>query len=201
MPGSPLDTPFFGRKINMLNCMRCGKELLGIMPVRNYRRKNYLCVPCIKETKDDVKEILKYKHKYERYQNKLKKYKEENIKKMTFSGQSAEKIMRGIAESVFNFKVLKEVIFEPYIIDFVVQFNSIKIGIEIDGGIHNDQLDYDEKRDQVLSARFDLPIFRFTNDIIQTDDFVKAIWNICYKINNLQTERINKIAKIYGISF
>lgn len=58
-----------------------------------------------------------------------------------------------------------------------------------------------KKEDQVLSARFDLPIFRFTNDIIQTDDFVKAIWNICYKINNLQTERINKIAKIYGISF
>lgn len=178
--------------------MRCGKELLGVRITKAYRRKNYLCVPCMNETKDDVKAILKYKHKYERYQKKLNQYKEENLKKITHSAQTAEEIIKKICESIFNFKVKQEVVFEPYIIDFVIQFNSIKIGIEIDGGIHDDQIDYDEKRDVFLSNMFSLPIYRFKNDFVQTEQFGKVVWMICIQILNLWFSKINDIAKLYG---
>jgi very-short-patch-repair endonuclease len=197
-PSSPLCTPFFGRKIYMLKCMRCGKDLLGVRVTRAYRRKNYLCVPCIKETKDDLKEILKYKHKYDKYQKKLNRYKEENLKKITYSAKTAEEIIKKICESIFNFKVQQEVIFEPYILDFVIRFNTIKIGVEIDGGIHNDQIDYDEKRDQFLSNTFNLPVFRFKNEFVQTEQFGKAVWLLCLKMLELWSDKINEIAKLYG---
>jgi very-short-patch-repair endonuclease len=144
-------------------------------------------------------EAAEYKKRYKTYQKKLKTYSEENIKKRTFSTGTAEEILNKICIGIFNYKVEKEKILEPYIVDFMIQFQQIKFGIEIDGGIHDKQLDYDDNRDQVISTKYNIPIIRFKNEDVNTEYFINSIWDICYKILELRINQINIIAEKYGI--
>lgn len=184
----------------MNNCLKCGKDLWDVIPSDKYARKNYLCRMCLFDIDDDPVEAAMYRKKYKQYRNKLKTYSCENLIKSTPSARTAENILNQIASSIFFFKVSKEVIFEPYIVDFVISLANVKIGIEIDGSIHEKQQVYDEKRDDILSVKYGLPVYRFKNDDVATENFIKSIWAICYHIYDLRIAKVNAIAKKYNVS-
>jgi len=52
-----------------------------------------------------------------------------------------------------------------FIADFYCR--RIKLIIEIDGGIHKQQIDYDQIRSELLAIQHDLRVIRFTNEEIQ----------------------------------
>ncbi len=54
----------------------------------------------------------------------------------------------------------------PYIVDFYCA--SVRLVIEVDGPIHDEQVEYDRERDAYLAAH-DLRILRFTNDAVFSD--------------------------------
>jgi len=74
-----------------------------------------------------------------------------------------------------NYKFLRQYpifyIYEKKEKFFITDFycNSLKLFIEVDGGIHNQQKDYDKIRSELLSIQHDLRIIRFTNDEIIED--------------------------------
>lgn len=54
-----------------------------------------------------------------------------------------------------------------FIADFYCR--RIKLIIEIDGGIHKQQIDYDQIRGELFAIQHDLRVIRFTNKEIQKD--------------------------------
>src|SRR3990170_999548 len=58
-----------------------------------------------------------------------------------------------------------------YILDFYCP--TLRLGIEVDGSIHNEQKDYDYRRDNAL-ARHGIQIFRFGNDDVLHNTTVVA---------------------------
>jgi very-short-patch-repair endonuclease len=140
-----------------------------------------------------------YRDKYRLYRKKLKKYSCKNLLKPTPSASGAEAILQKIVQNIFFFKLSKEVVFEPYIVDFVISHAAVKIGIEIDGSVHDRQQNYDEERDQILLQKYALPIYRFKNDDVQTSNFIKAIWASCYQIYEVRIAQVNSIANKYNI--
>ncbi len=54
----------------------------------------------------------------------------------------------------------RQQVIEPYIVDFYC--HQAGLVVEVDGGVHQDQEDYDQKRDEDLRAR-GLRVVRFTN--------------------------------------
>jgi very-short-patch-repair endonuclease len=179
--------------------MKCGKELWDITQGKIYARKNYLCRMCLFDIDKYPNEAELYRNKYKKYRHKLKTYSYENLIKSTKSAVTAETIIHKIANSIFFFNIKKEVIFEPYIVDFVISHANVKIGIEIDGSIHEKQQNYDEKRDSILLSKYGLPIYRFSNDNILEESFVNAIWGICYEVYQVRMDQINAVAKKYNI--
>lgn len=184
----------------MNRCLKCDKELWDIAPYKKYARKNYLCRMCLVDIDDFPEEATKYRQQYKKYRNKLTSYSRENLRKPTAAGNGAESILGKIVQNIFFFKLSKELIFEPYIVDFVISHATVKIGIEIDGGIHDKQQTYDEERDEILLNKYGLPVYRFKNDDVMTDKFVKSIWAACYHIYELRIAQVNVIAGKYNIN-
>jgi very-short-patch-repair endonuclease len=60
----------------------------------------------------------------------------------------------------------RQQVIEGFIVDFYC--HAAGLIVEVDGPAHDDQTDYDEERDQILSAR-GLRILRFSNDAVQRD--------------------------------
>lgn len=113
----------------------------------------------------------------------LKARKLELLQRTTPSQRNAEKKIKRIAIDVFGFNVKSERIFRPYILDIYIQ--NIKVGIEIDGGVHNKKESYDDRRDQFLWDRHGVKVYRFTNDEVKTKAFKQAIFDICLDgVNN-----------------
>jgi very-short-patch-repair endonuclease len=75
-----------------------------------------------------------------------------------------DKLKNGIS----NCKIAKQYIFLGYIMDFYCR--KAKLGIEIDGGYHNDpqQIIYDKKR-QLIIENTGVKIIRFTNQQVYND--------------------------------
>jgi len=69
-----------------------------------------------------------------------------------------------------------------FIADFYCR--RLKLIIEIDGGIHQQQADYDQIRCELLSIQHDLEIIRFTNSEIMND-----INNVLLKIKEFVTHK------------
>ena len=69
---------------------------------------------------------------------------------------------------------------------FIVDFycHKLKLVIEVDGLIHNEQKDYDEGREKELE-NWDLFVIRFTNDEVIND-----IENVILKIKEVITSRV-----------
>lgn len=53
-----------------------------------------------------------------------------------------------------------------YIVDFYAP--HYRVAVEVDGGVHQDQIDYDVKRDRQLADR-DIVVLRFTNEQVLAD--------------------------------
>ena len=69
-----------------------------------------------------------------------------------------------------GFHIRRQQIIEPYIVDFYCHQTALVI--EVDGGIHQNQQDYDHQRDQYLQA-LGLHVVRFTNlDVMNSMDTV-----------------------------
>ena len=109
--------------------------------------------------------------------NVLKKRKCQLIKKPTFTQKKAEEIVKKVAGRIFRYKVQTERIIRPYILDIYIK--NIKIGIEIDGGVHEKQGGYDNKRDQFLWEKHGIRVFRFNNKDITAKYFKETIWQVC----------------------
>ncbi|GAB6140699.1 hypothetical protein JCM14076_14280 [Methylosoma difficile] len=71
---------------------------------------------------------------------------------------------------LLNHKFRRQFPIEPYIVDFVCL--ELKLIIELDGGQHADQLDYDQHRSQYLGKK-GFKILRFwNNEIIENNEGV-----------------------------
>jgi very-short-patch-repair endonuclease len=62
----------------------------------------------------------------------------------------------------------------PFIVDFLCL--EAAVGVEIDGGIHADQIEYDTRRDAYL-RRHGVQVLRFSNAQV-TDDLDRVAWTI-----------------------
>lgn len=60
----------------------------------------------------------------------------------------------------------RQQVIDGFIADFYC--HAIGLVVEVDGGIHDQQAEYDAQRDSILSAR-GLTILRFTNEQIHSD--------------------------------
>jgi len=109
----------------------------------------------------------------------LKKFKENLVKKMPPSQKKAHRYIFKTAQIVFGFKVERERIFAPYIVDIYIK--PLRVCIEIDGGVHNNRGGYDNNRDQYLFNKWKIKVYRFKNEEVGTDYFKSAIWSICFQ--------------------
>ena len=90
-----------------------------------------------------------------------------------------------------NLKFRRQQIIEGFIVDFYC--HSLGLVIEIDGKIHEKQIEYDRDRDKILSAK-DLHILRFTNE--QVIESIESVLNTIFeKIEDMEDLRDLKLAK------
>jgi len=109
----------------------------------------------------------------------LIKRRAELLGKTTKSQAKALKIVRNIAIDIFKYKVFSERILMPYILDIVI--HDVKVGIELDGSVHNDSNGYDNRRDMFLWSQYKLKVYRFKNEDVFTPAFTQTIWDICIR--------------------
>ena len=81
-----------------------------------------------------------------------------------------------------NLKFRRQQIMEGFIVDFYC--HSLGLVIEIDGKIHEKQIEYDRDRDKILSTK-DLHILRFTNEQV-TENIESVLKTICEKIEDIE---------------
>ena len=86
-----------------------------------------------------------------------------NLAEIVFWSQVRKKSFHGL-----DFD--RQIIIGKYIVDFYVK--KLGLVVEIDGGSHNEKLDYDAKRD-IFFVGFGLKVFRTTDyDVLQHVDIV-----------------------------
>ncbi len=172
------------------SCLRCGFNKI--------RRGGYLCKKCRQDISNKDEEIQKFKKQYQNLKTERRKrlinLRDAAVKKIPTYQISAAEIIEPIA-NVFGFGVTKECIKEPYRIDVLIRDRSTRIGIEIDGGIHDRQIAYDEKRDEYLFTRYGIQMYRFENESVGTGFFERSIWAICYTIMLYKMKSVNGLAK------
>ena len=84
-----------------------------------------------------------------------------------------------------NLKFRRQQIIEGFIVDFYC--HSLGLVIELDGKIHDKQIEYDRDREKILSAN-NLHILRFTNEEVMKN--IKAVLNtIVEKIEDIEDLR------------
>ncbi len=95
------------------------------------------------------------------------------------------------AKQFNNLKFRRQQIIEGFIVDFYC--HSLGLVIEIDGKIHEKQIEYDRDRDKILSTK-DLHILRFTNKQV-TENIESVLKTICEKIEDIEDLRDLRQAK------
>src|SRR5258705_6487273 len=97
----------------------------------------------------------------------LKEFSRENRKKST---EAEELLWERVRDSKLGYKIRRQHAIGPFIADFICL--ERKLVIEVDGGIHLEQKEYDETRTAIL-AKADYRLIRFTNDeVINKIDWV-----------------------------
>ena len=127
---------------------------------------------------------------------KLRIYKKENMQKENRLHRKAKFKAKKIAR-LFGLKLREEAIFNPYILDLYIP--KIRVGIEIDGGIHEKTETYDNRRDNFLAEQYGITVLRFTDEQIQKGMFKIVIWECCYNWLIANIKSINKRAELNGI--
>ena len=174
-----------------MKCLSCEKEFDS-----SKIKSNFLCFKCFvnysdnPESRNDILEIIVKKKK------QIAKYRQENIQNPTKACRKAKKEMIKIL-SPFKIKHESERIFFPYIVDFYIR--HFKLAIEIDGEIHEKQIEYDYNRDKFIRANYKVDVIRIKNEDVFTDYFKRIL--IAYSIIYIreQAEKLNEIAINNGI--
>jgi len=111
----------------------------------------------------------------------IKKYFARTLRK---EQTKAEKIIwESIRNRKFhNLKFRRQHVIEGFVLDFYC--SELKLGIEVDGGIHKKRKDYDELRQEVIESEGVL-IIRITNKEIMGNK--RAVLNKIEKLLGLQT--------------
>ena len=92
-----------------------------------------------------------------------------------------------LRDGKLGFKFRRQQVVAGFIIDYYC--HEVGLILEIDGGIHETQKEYDIKRDQILQNR-NLHVLRITNQELQTNRYqtIALIRNICLKLAELQRQ-------------
>lgn len=104
---------------------------------------------------------------------KIKNEKLELAKKMRRRMTLGERCFWNIVrhDKVANLHFRRQQIIHGFIADFYC--NDINLVVEIDGGIHEEQKDYDKLRDSIINQH-GIKVIRFTNeDVLNKGDWVK----------------------------
>lgn len=75
-----------------------------------------------------------------------------------------------------NLKFLRQKVILEHVVDFYC--HELRLAIEIDGKIHNELKERDEKRDCFLKEKYQINILRYTNEFIlgnKIEQIVKAL--------------------------
>ena len=111
---------------------------------------------------------------------KIEPVKLERAKEMRRQMTSAEKILweHLRANRLHGLHFRRQQIIDGFIVDFYCHTASLVI--EVDGKIHEQQIEYDLERDKILSAR-GLHLLRFKNEEIteKIDQVLMQIYQIC----------------------
>ena len=99
-------------------------------------------------------------------------------REMTLAERRLWKALRRNAAEGFHFR--RQQVIQGYIVDFYC--NTVKLAIEVDGGVHGERTNYDELRDAVL-ARNGVHVVRISNEAMY--DVEAVIEFIKEKIRNL----------------
>lgn len=135
----------------------------------------------------------------------IKQYVKQNKRKITKAERLLYFNLRYLCKQKYNIKAKRQFLVYPYIADiFISKFGII---IEADGGIHNNRLDYDYRRDKFLES-LGLLVLRISNFLIEKhitevlqliDEAIRQRQNykpsIKYKLNNLENSPFSKTPK------
>jgi very-short-patch-repair endonuclease len=69
-----------------------------------------------------------------------------------------------------------------FIADFYCR--DLKLVVEIDGGVHEEQKDYDKIRTEILEAQHDLNVIRYENEEV-TQGIIKVLMNLKSVVNSI----------------
>ncbi len=99
---------------------------------------------------------------------RVRSEKVELVKRLRREMTPTEKILwasvRRNALAGFHFR--RQQLIDGYIVDFYC--HAAKLGVELDGSVHSEQVDYDRERDRILAAR-DLLVLRFKNEEVMNN--------------------------------
>lgn len=88
-----------------------------------------------------------------------------------------------------NAKFRRQHVIAPYIVDFYCAEH--RLAIELDGGQHSEQQDYDQRRDAFLEQK-NITVLRFWNHqmLNETEAVLEAIYRICVNRDHAGNARI-----------
>ncbi len=91
-----------------------------------------------------------------------------NARRLRQNQTLAEKVMWKLVRNrrLGGFKFLRQVSIDRYFADFVCEAG--KLIVELDGAVHDEREDYDERRTQTLEL-FGYVVLRFPNERVLTD--------------------------------
>ena len=82
--------------------------------------------------------------------------------------------------AIDGFHFRRQQVIEGYVVDFYCA--SAKLAIELDGGVHQDQWEYDESRDKIISS-LGVRVLRIPNDaMFEVDaavEYIRRALGIC----------------------
>jgi very-short-patch-repair endonuclease len=114
---------------------------------------------------------------------KINPVKKERSRELRREMTPEEKILwHYLRDSGTGFKFRRQQVIDGFIIDYYC--HEARVVLEIDGGIHEQQKDYDAERDRIIQAR-DLQVIRVTNE-----DILKDRYNTIARIRKTCQERI-----------
>lgn len=121
-----------------------------------------------------------------RYRSKNKSIKKERARELRREMTPEERILwHYLRNNTLGFKFRRQQLIDGFIVDFYC--HAVGLIIEVDGGIHQMQQDYDAERDRIIQSR-GLHVLRVTNDDIHKNLYntISQIKQTCLKLAELQ---------------